>query len=336
MAIVIGIGQNRLRRPLTATHLALLFWFCWTITYVGVYSYLGGIIHFYYLSTMAPALAALAGIGVVNMWRYYFRRNSYPLLLPATLLVTAAWQLYIQASALGWSLNQFTDLSNNWLGWLHIALTGGTLVAAEGLLLICFQSASKQATYRLAVGSLTIGLMAVLVLPVAWALSSVFLPGQGVLPSSDLYRLVAVSGNDGQRMRARLWQSVDISKLVAFLKANRKSERYLLATSTTQLAAPIIISTGDAVLARGGFHGLDPAVSPETLARMVDTKELRFATLGDVATVSRNMGADAAGKPVADWIRAKGRLIFKRRGMELYDLRPETGLVQIPAVQPLK
>jgi 4-amino-4-deoxy-L-arabinose transferase-like glycosyltransferase len=336
MAIVIGIGQNRLRRPLTATHLALLFWFCWTITYVGVYSYLGGIIHFYYLSTMAPALAALAGIGVVNMWRYYFRRNSYPLLLPATLLVTAAWQLYIQASALGWSLNQFTDLSNNWLGWLHIALTGGTLVAAAGLLLICFQSASKQATYRLAVGSLTIGLMAVLVLPVAWALSSVFLPGQGVLPSSDLYRLVAVSGNDGQRMRARLWQSVDISKLVAFLKANRKSERYLLATSTTQLAAPIIISTGDAVLARGGFHGLDPAVSPETLARMVDTKELRFATLGDVATVSRNMGADAAGKPVADWIRAKGRLIFKRRGMELYDLRPETGLVQIPAVQPLK
>ncbi len=337
MAMVIGIGQNRLRRPLTATHLALLFWFCWTITYGGLYSYLGGIMHFYYLSTMAPALAALAGIGVVNMWSYYLRKDSYALLLPATLLVTAAWQLYIQASALGWSHSQLTDLSNSWLSWLHIALTGGTLVAAAGLLLIRFQSVSNQATYGLAVGSLTIGIMAVLVLPVAWVLSgTVFLPGQGVLPSSDLYRLVAAFGNDGPRVRARLGQSVDISKLVAFLKANRKSERYLLTTSNTQLAAMIIISTGEAVLARGGFYGLDPAVSPETLARMVDTKEVRFATVGDVTTVSRKMGADAAGKPVADWIRANGKLVEQRRGIELYDLRPETGLVQIPAVRPLK
>lgn len=344
MAIIICVGQIRLHRPLTATHLALLFWFCWTITYGVVYSYLGGIIHFYYLSTMAPALAALGGIGVVNMWSYYLRKDSYALLLPATLLVTAAWQLYIQASALGWSLNQFTELSNNWLRWLHIALTGGALVAAAGLLLIRFQSTSNQPTYGLAVGSLTIGLMAVLVLPVAWALSNVFLPGHGVLPSSDLYRLVAVSGNDGPRMRARLGQSVDISKLVAFLKANCKGERYLLATSTTQLAAQIIISTGEPVLARGGFHGLDPAVSSETLARMVDRREVRFAMLGDVATVSRMMGADAAGKSVADWIRANGKLVehisrrasFKRSGMELYDLRPETGLVPIPAVPALK
>jgi 4-amino-4-deoxy-L-arabinose transferase-like glycosyltransferase len=344
IALVMGARQKRFRRPLTATHLALLFWFCWTITYGGVYSYLGGIIHFYYLSTMAPALAALAGIGVVNMWSYYLQKDSYAVLLPATLLVTAAWQLYIQASALGWSLNQFTDLSNNWLSWLHIALTGGTLVAAAGLLLIRFQSASNQATYRLAVGSLTIGLMAVLVLPVAWALSSVFLPGQGVLPSSDLYRLVAVFGNDGPRVRARPGQSVDISKLVAFLRANRKSERYLLATSTTQLAAPIIIDTGQAVMARGGFHGLDPAVTPETLAQMVAAKQVRFVMIGDVAIVSRRMGARTAGKQVAHWVRANGKLvdpalwrtISTTHGMQLYDLRPETGLVQIPAVQPLK
>ena len=56
--------------------------------------------------------------------------------------------------------------------------------------------------------------------------------------------------------------------------------------------------------------------------------------LGDVPTVSRKMGADAAGKPVADWIRANGNLVehiswrasLKTSGMELYDLRPETAL----------
>ncbi len=75
---------------------------------------------------------------------------------------------------------------------------------------------------------------------------------------------------------------------------------------------------------------MDPAVSPETLARMVDAEEVRFATLGDVAIISRRMGADAAGKPVADWIRTNGNLILKRHGFELYDLRPETGLVPVP------
>ena len=37
------------------------------------------------------------------------------------------------------------------------------------------------------------------------------------------------------------------TKLIAFLQANRNGESYLLATSTTQVAAPIIISTGESV-----------------------------------------------------------------------------------------
>ena len=62
-------------------------------------------------------------------------------------------------------------------------------------------------------------------------------------------------------------------------------------------------------MARGGFHGLDPAVSPEKMAQMVAAKQVRFVMLGDVAAVSRRIGADAVGKPVADWVRANGRLV---------------------------
>ena len=39
------------------------------------YSYAGGIFHFYYLATLAPALAALAGIGVVRLWGCYVGRG---------------------------------------------------------------------------------------------------------------------------------------------------------------------------------------------------------------------------------------------------------------------
>ena len=89
MALAMGAVQNRFRRPLAATHLALLFWFCWVATYIVVYSFAGGIMHFYYLATMAPALAALAGIGLASLWSCYRQGGSLALLLPATLLLTA-------------------------------------------------------------------------------------------------------------------------------------------------------------------------------------------------------------------------------------------------------
>jgi 4-amino-4-deoxy-L-arabinose transferase-like glycosyltransferase len=335
MALAIGAFQNRFRRPRSRTHLVLLFWFCWIVTYVVVYSYAGGIMHFYYLVTMAPALAALAGIGLEGLWSHYRQKGSLALLLPVTLLLTAAWELSIQASALGWTLDTLRERSGDWQGWLHIVLVVGTLVAAAGLLLILRLPASNRTVHALAKGSLALGLIALLAVPVAWALSSVLLPGQGVLPSADLYRLDSVSRNADARALGRFGRTVDTSKLVGFLKANRGGERYLLATSTAQLAAPIIISTGEAVMARGGFHGLDPAVPPEKLARMVETKQVRFVMLGDVAIVSRRMGATAAGKPIADWVRMNGKLVdptlwrsFRSRSSgELYDLRPDVALV---------
>ncbi|MCX5637869.1 MAG: glycosyltransferase family 39 protein, partial [Planctomycetota bacterium] len=331
MAIVIAIGQSRLRRPLDARHLAVLFWLCWLVTYGVVYSYLGGIFHFYYLSTLAPALAALAGIGVVNLWNYYRQKKSYALLLPATLMATASLQLYIQASALGWPIKQFTGPPIYWLKALHYALIGGTITAAAGLLLICFSRAANRITYGLARSSFAIGLAAILILPTAWSLSNVLIPGYGLLPSADLYRLIAVTGDNGSSLRNLLKQSGKYSKLINFLNANHKNERYLLMTSTTELAAPIIINTGASVLARGGFHGIDPAVTPESLARMVETGSIRFVMLGDLTTVSRMMGSDAALKQVDDWVRTNGKLVepslwqsyrYSRRNMELYDLKP--------------
>jgi 4-amino-4-deoxy-L-arabinose transferase-like glycosyltransferase len=139
MALAIGAFQNRFRRPLAMTHLALLFWFFWMVTYAVVYSYTGGIMHFYYLVTMAPALAALAGIGLASLWSYYQEKGSHALLLPVTLLLTAAWELHIQGSALGWSLNALLIRSGDWQGWLHIVLIAGTLIAAAGLFLIVRQ-----------------------------------------------------------------------------------------------------------------------------------------------------------------------------------------------------
>jgi 4-amino-4-deoxy-L-arabinose transferase-like glycosyltransferase len=100
------------------------------------------------------------------------------------------------------------------------------------------------------------------------------------------------------------------------------------------LAAPIIIQTGEPVMARGGFHGLDPILTPDKLAALVATRQVRFVMLDDLSFVSRRLGAETAGRPVAEWVRANGtpvdparwRAVADRRSrMQLYDLRPGAG-----------
>ena len=155
--------------------------------------------------------------------------------------------------------------------------------------------------------------------------------GPGAIPSADLARLVPVAGD--APARSRTIEPYDPSGLVAFLEANHTGERYLLATTTTRLAAPIIIGSGRSVMAMGGFHGLDPILTPEKLAGMVDAGQIRFVMVGDGPFISRRLGADVAAKPITDWVQERGQLVDpalwrssalggRRSGMRLYDLRP--------------
>jgi 4-amino-4-deoxy-L-arabinose transferase-like glycosyltransferase len=190
-----------------------------------------------------------------------------------------------------------------------------------------------------------VGLVAVLVVPTAWALSSVLVKGLAVIPSADVARLLPRDSVSSLWSRGR--SGMETRKLAAFLAANRQGERFLLGTSSTFLASPVIIETGQPAMAMGGFHGLDAIVSPGALARMVEARQVRFVMLGDLTFISRRMGAEAAGRPIADWVRVHGKPVdaalwragagdegapvtaaayARSRRMQLYDLRPEAGL----------
>lgn len=339
VALVGGAVQFRRRQALAPQHLALLFWLLWCLAYVAVYSAMGGIIHFYYLATLAPALAALAGIGIACLWTRYRQRETFALALPLVLLLGAAWQTYLQAGALGWSYADVTDPAEAWLGWLHLAVVGGSLVAAAILVVIPVARMASRTARMLGASALALGIIALLILPLAWSLSAVLSPGNGMLPSADLQRLIAATRSGEAATRSRFGSITERSRLLGFLKANRGDEDFLLATSTIHLASHVIIAGGEPVMARGGFHGLDPALSPERLAQMASEKRIRFVMLGDAPIISRRMGADAAGKPVADWVRANGKLVDPalwrssrgRSSVELYDLRPQTPLLPAPA-----
>ena len=88
--------------PLTPEQLGLLLWAGWLGTHWIVFTFAQGIFHEYYTTIMGPAVAALAGIGVVALhdeWRQSEGHRGY---LPSALILTAAWQAYV--------INQFPEI----------------------------------------------------------------------------------------------------------------------------------------------------------------------------------------------------------------------------------
>lgn len=325
------LGRGRRRRPLAPARLGLLLWIGWALTYAVVYSWAGGIFHFYYLSTLGPPLAALAAVGAVGLWRRYREGGAPAVALAGALLVTAMWQTYVHATGLPVVADEWQRRLPIWT-LLAVALAAGALLAR---LVRRGDRPGAGAVERVAV---VVALGALLLMPAAWALSSVLARGVAVIPSADIGRLRSPSPAT-LRARARLGEPADRRRLIAFLEANRHGERFLLATPSAQLASPLIIATGLPVMAMGGFHGLDPILTPDRLAELVADGQVRFVMLGELSIASRLMGAEAAGRPLADWIRANGTPVDSTRwsspsgGMgwparrELYDLKPGTGLV---------
>ena len=264
-------------------------WSAWALAYGIVYSLTGGIFHAYYLSTLGPPLAALAGIGWFELWR---RRSTH---LAIGLGAAALWQAYIAGASLGWT--------SSWIGFPAVALLAA--IAAQ---------------WRGKRPPAVIGGVALLVLPTMWSLSAVFAAGNLTLPSASLPRWLGMDDGRGPIL-SRNWTALtDDPKLQAFLQKNRGNARFLLAAPNALLAAPVIIGTGQPVMALGGFLGNDPVMSVEAFAKAVQRGEVRFVVL---ATNRRTRDFER-------WVRAHGTVVDPaqwrslppepRRAIVLYDL----------------
>jgi len=336
---LIGVGvawiRTERRWPLDPERQAVVLWFGWALTYAVVYSWAGGIFHAYYLVTMAPPVSALAGIGASWLWSSYRRGERAALALPVALLLTAAWQLFIWSGDLFRAGESFRD----WRLWLCLATVLGACAASVDLLSVVRRRPTPPTPSRAAVAA-SFGLAALLATPVAWALGPSFARVNVMLP----YAALAGTSIRDDPTSPAFWGGAGIARdqrLLAFLRLNHGSERFLLATLNARLAAPLIIETGQPVMAIGGFMGADPILTPERFAALAADGQVRFVLLGG------DFLRRAEGKPpqrlITEWIKANGAVVEPalwrsrpapagRAGrattLELYDLRPATGLVQ--------
>jgi len=105
-----------------------------------------------------------------------------------------------------------------------------------------------------------------LAMPTAWSVGTILVKGNTGFPAARPPFL-----NEAAETQRRRWSRVAGAlggdpKLLAFLQGNHQSEAYLLAAVNARQAAPIIIATGDPVIALGGFTGRDPILTVDGFA----------------------------------------------------------------------
>jgi 4-amino-4-deoxy-L-arabinose transferase-like glycosyltransferase len=318
---IMGGAPWRRQRQLTPEQANVLVWAGWTSTYAVAFSFAGGVFHTYYVAALGPPLAALAGIGASLLWQRH-RDGALPWALPAVLLITAAWHGYIDRGETTWQLE-------GWRGMLLAAFAGALVIAGTAL----WRLPRRRLGGRQSTGLALIALVVMLAMPLAWALSTVLVRPNVEIPSADLGKLAnrAADLTDAEpaaptRPRAQ--------RLFEFLRANRQSERYLLAVPNALQASPLIVRTGESVMAMGGYLGRDPILTPGELERMVNDGALRYAIVGGPSLVPPDTQGERA---LADWIRTHGRRVDPVLWREPPDpSRPTTGLPRGPGTTPAR
>jgi len=285
VGLLAAASQRRPRLPLDRKQGALVLWGTWLLTMYGFFS-VAGMFHRYYLVMLAPAIAALVGIGVVALWKDYRSAGWRGWLLPLTLVGMAAVQDYIILSSYeGWPL------------WLTPGISGLCLTAAGVLAISRFgKTREPRTSSKLLVGAATVGILALLIAPSAWASYGVFQDGGGggLMGAAGPQPADAEGGPGGGGSPRGGPRGEADPALLEYLQANKGDAEYLVATSSAMSASPIILNTDEKVINLNGFEGHDPVFTADELAGLVDEGAVRFFLTGG--------GPSGSGMESTGWI----------------------------------
>ena len=236
---------------------SLILWGTWLAT-MAVFFSVATFFHQYYLSTFAPAICALFGIGIVVMWRDYRRAGWRGWLLPLAFILTALEQIHIIVSNPGWGM------------WL-IPLIAIPCAIAAVILFAARLYPRLQLGTRILVPAVCAGLLALMLTSAVWSTIPVVTNQAADLP---------VAGPSGQTgIGFRGGNSTADTTLIKYLEAHKGNTKYLVAVVSSNEADAIILATNQPVMALGGFSGSDPILTTSQLAALVKSGTVRYFLL---------------------------------------------------------
>jgi 4-amino-4-deoxy-L-arabinose transferase-like glycosyltransferase len=276
--------------------LDLVMWILWLLPEFIYFSYTKGLFHQYYLTMMAPPIAALSGIGITYMWKLYREGGAKAWLMPAAFIVEGLVHLLM--------LSYFTDSLP--------AAARGVITAAVTL---CFASSALLIIYRLikrdnlSVGNninfakalSALAFVGILVTPALGSSAAVVHGVNGSMPAAGLELLSnSSSGNFMRNPAGRNGSGSENKKLIEFLDSHVKNEKYALVVSSSNAAASMIIESGKSIMPLGGFSGSDKILTLNEFKEMVKKGEIRYVLTGGMGRNSQD---------IMSWVQENGKLV---------------------------
>jgi LPXTG-motif cell wall-anchored protein len=265
-ALVSGavVVLRRRRGSDRASAASLVTFGVWAITGYALFAFSSGIFHNYYVSAIAPALAALVGIGaglVLNGGRVS------KVVAALAMAGTAAIELVLIRRV------QVDE-------WLRVVAPLVMLIAAAALAAWAIWPSLGRWRHALIGG----GVLAALLAPAMWVGSALTHAETATFPDARPGETSAGfdpggPGGGGPGGGPGGFGAGLDAATIAFLEAHTTTERWIVAVASSQEASAPIID-GHSVMSMGGFSGTDPAMTPDRLASLVRAGELRFISAG--------------------------------------------------------
>ncbi|GLC30093.1 ArnT family glycosyltransferase [Clostridium omnivorum] len=287
---------------------ALMLWFMWFLPVFIYFSFNTGTFHSYYLTMLAPAVAALTGIGLTSMWELYNEGGWKSWYLPVSLLANGAVQLLMQ--------------------YYFVSTSSIIKVLMVLLIVLCFGSSIVLGISNLAKKNtnnndkinqennnnfkkifVSLAMIGLLITPLVGSSTVLFTKLNGSFPAAGLELLSSVATQGAGQMGSN--GPMDMagnsnSKLIEYLQQNKtSSQKYLLVVSNANEAADIIVQTGEPVMAIGGFLGNDKSITLDQFKELVKKGEVRYVMTGGM----KGGGSGNASNEIMNWVQQTGTLV---------------------------
>jgi 4-amino-4-deoxy-L-arabinose transferase-like glycosyltransferase len=290
------------RAPRTdRTRAAFALWGGWLVVTGLVFSFMQGIFHAYYTVALAPAIGAIVGMGATALWRA--RANVLAsAVLAIAVTVTATWSYVL--------LGRTSDFHP----WLRTVVLVAGLTAGAAILALA--TLPGRLGTRLAAGAAGLALLAALAGPAAYSLQtattahtgSIVTAGPAVagagLPGGARTRMNA-GGRDGGMgggMGGLLNGSTPSAELVSLLRTDAAKYTWAAAAIGSNNASGYQLSTGEPVMAIGGFNGSDPSPTLEQFKQYVADGKIHYFIASGGGFAGRSNGGSDASAEIASWV----------------------------------
>ena len=282
-------------------------WGGWLIGGGAVLSFMSGMFHDYYTVAVAPAVAALAGIGVTQLWA---RRSSrwVALTLAGAVALTAVW---------AWVL---LGRSPGFVPPLRWAVLGCGVMAAVALVTAYVLRVGGGG--RIAWWAAAAAAVAALAGPLAYSIQTVSTPHNGGIVAAGPsvggghFPGMPAGGPGGPGGRPAGGPpgtgEKPSGRIVQMLSQSGGAYPWVAATDGANEAAGYQLATGDAVMPIGGFMGGDPSPTLARFQRYVANGRIHYYIeargpgmpgSGDNPGAPQRQRPETEGDKIAAWVK---------------------------------